>query len=159
MSRTIVSTELVCGKADQKITSECHRIRKDVFHLEQGLPLETEYDGVEDVSTHFLLRVTERDPTTGEQTVKSVGTVRGTAPDAYPSGRRYKLSRLAIDKEYRKHRFGRRLVESLHEWVLEDAKAASRPAEVECNSHIFTMGFYSDLGYANEGSRICRSKS
>lgn len=52
---------------------------------------------------HFLVRVTEEAPATGEQTVKSVGTIRATTPDVYhlvyPDAdpatlvRRYKLSR------------------------------------------------------------------
>lgn len=76
----------------------------------QGIPLETEYDelvlahlrtarilnrslSLDDVACHFLLRVTELDSVTGERIVKSVGTIRGVAPDAYPTMQRYKLSR------------------------------------------------------------------
>jgi hypothetical protein len=71
---------------------------------------------VEQIAFHFLLRLTEVDPSTGETTTKSVGTIRGTTPDVYPAINRYKLSRyltvsssaadfyplgrLAIDKEY-----------------------------------------------------------
>ncbi|KAJ6539671.1 acyl-CoA N-acyltransferase [Mycena capillaripes] len=150
----IVSTEIVFGQGDPKLIPDCHRIRKEVFHIEQGFPLDTEYDDVEDVAYHFLLRVTEEDPSTGERSVKSVGTIRGTTPDAYPSINRYKLSRLAVDKNYRKHRFGRLLVESLHKWIQEDAKATSRPAEVECHSQLPAMAFYAKFGYTVEGAQF-----
>lgn len=32
----------------------------------------------------------------------------------------YKLTRLAILKDYRKYRLGRELVQALHDWVIED---------------------------------------
>lgn len=51
-------------------------------------------------------------------------------------------NRLAIDKDYRKHRFGRLLVESLHKWIADDAKAKSLPVEIECHSHLATINFY-----------------
>ncbi|KAJ7682471.1 acyl-CoA N-acyltransferase [Mycena polygramma] len=148
MTLQIVSTEIVYGQGDQKIIPDCWRIRKE------GFPLDTEYDDVENVAYHFLLRVTETDPTTGEQTVKSVGTIRGTTPDTYPTIKRYKLSRLAVDKNYRKHRFGRLLVDALHKWIQDDAKATNRPAEVECHSQIPAMGFYAKFGYVAEGPRF-----
>ncbi|KAJ7037818.1 hypothetical protein C8F04DRAFT_1091635 [Mycena alexandri] len=123
MSKTIVSIELVFGKGDQRIIPDCHRIRQEVFHLEQGLPLEAEYD-------RYLVKAPLR---------------------RFHCLLKLNLSaRLTIDKNYRKHRFGRLLVESLHKLILEDVKATSRPAEVECNSHIFTVDFYSDLGYTTE---------
>ncbi|KAF7352494.1 Glucosamine 6-phosphate N-acetyltransferase [Mycena venus] len=151
----IISTEILFGQGDnaQKILPDCHRLRREVFHLEQGIPIETEYDDVEHLACHFLLRVTEQDPVSGEPTVKSVGTIRGTTPGVYPSVDRYKLSRMAVDKAYRKHRFGHLLVRSLHKWIQEDAKAANRPAEVECHSHVFTMGFYAKFGYTPEGEQ------
>ncbi|KAJ7791686.1 hypothetical protein B0H14DRAFT_3566395, partial [Mycena olivaceomarginata] len=45
------------------------------------------------------------------------------------------------------------LVAKLHQWVQADAKAANRPAEVECHSHVFTTGFYAKLGYTPEVGR------
>ncbi|KAJ6539672.1 hypothetical protein B0H19DRAFT_1180080 [Mycena capillaripes] len=68
--------------------------------------------------------------------------------------KRYKLSRLTIDKDYRKHRFGRLLVERLHKWIQEDAKVKSRPAEVECHSHLATIEFYAKFGYLVEGPQF-----
>ncbi|KAJ7228340.1 acyl-CoA N-acyltransferase [Mycena pura] len=150
----VVSTEVVYARGDEEIIRECHRIRKEVFHLEQGFPLDTEYDDVEDVATHFLLRVTESDTATGAQTVKAVGTIRVTTPEIYRTLNRYKLSRLAVDRAYREHRFGRRLVEHLHDWVRADARATNRRAEIECHSQIPVMGFYAKFGYRAEGPQF-----
>ncbi|KAJ7639130.1 acyl-CoA N-acyltransferase [Roridomyces roridus] len=161
MSRSIVSTEVVHARGDETIIKDCHRIRVQVFHVEQGFPLETEFDAVEDVAEHFLVRVTEQDPVSGERSVKSVGTIRGTTPDVhhllYPDvdpatlTRRYKLSRLAVDKDYREHRFGRLLVESLNKWVEEHAKSTRLPAQVECHSQVPVIPFYRKMGYVEEG--------
>ncbi|KAF7374510.1 Glucosamine 6-phosphate N-acetyltransferase [Mycena sanguinolenta] len=154
-SSKIISTEIVFGQGDdaQAILPDCYRLRKEVFHIEQGISLDTEYDGADNIAVHFLLRVTEHDPVSGESIVKGVGTIRVTTPDVYPAVNRYKLSRMAVDKGYRQHRFGRLLVARLHEWIQEHAKATNRPAEVECYSHIFTMGFYTKFGYIPEGEK------
>ncbi|KAF8213860.1 acyl-CoA N-acyltransferase [Mycena galopus ATCC 62051] len=144
----ILSTEIVYAQGDEKIIADCHRLRAE------GFPLDTEFDDVEQIAFHFLLRVTELDPSTGEPTVKSVGTIRGTTPGTYPGINRYKLSRLAVDKNYRKHKFGRLLVEKLHQWIQADAKAANRSAEVECHSQLPAMGFYAKFGYKPEGEQF-----
>ncbi|KAJ7774119.1 hypothetical protein B0H14DRAFT_3164667 [Mycena olivaceomarginata] len=129
----IVSTEIVFGRGDERTA------------IALGFPLDTEFDEfvspriikstgfLKQIAFHFLLRLTEVDPSTGQTTTKSVGTIRGTTPGVYPAINRYKLSRLAIDKEYRKHKFGGLLVENLHRWIQEDAKTTNRPAEVECH--------------------------
>ncbi|KAJ7068581.1 acyl-CoA N-acyltransferase [Mycena amicta] len=153
MSAKIVSFEVVSSN-DESIISECHRIRKQVFHIEQKFPLDTEFDDVEDVAMHLLVRVTEEDPATGVQTVKGVGTIRGTTPDVYPAINRYKLSRLAVEAGYRQHKLGRLLVESLHKWVVADAAETNRPAEIECHSQINVIPFYAKFGYVPEGERF-----
>ncbi|KAF7332313.1 Glucosamine 6-phosphate N-acetyltransferase [Mycena kentingensis (nom. inval.)] len=141
---------IVHARADPQIIAECHRIREQVFHVEQKFPLDTEFDEVENVAMHFLVRATDTDPTTGETTVKGVGTIRGTSPDAYPGKTCYKLSRLAVLADYREHKLGRRLVESLHEWIVEDAIATNRPAVIEAHSQLPVIGFYKKFGYIPE---------
>ncbi|KAF7301952.1 Glucosamine 6-phosphate N-acetyltransferase [Mycena indigotica] len=154
MSTKIISFEVVHGRNDPEIIEECHRIRKEVFHIEQKFPLDTEFDEVEHVAMHFLVRVTEEDSTTGERVTKGVGTIRGTAPDVYPAINRYKLSRLAVEADYRQHKLGRLLVNSLHNWVLLDAAATNRPAEVECHAQIPVIPFYEKFGFVPEGERF-----
>jgi GNAT superfamily N-acetyltransferase len=61
----------------------------------------------EEISTHFLLRLTP--------SLKPIGTIRG-----YPvsgTADTYKLTRLAVLKDYRRYGFGRKLVDALHTWV------------------------------------------
>ncbi|KAJ7284074.1 acyl-CoA N-acyltransferase [Mycena rebaudengoi] len=155
MSR-IVSTEVISAQGDQKIIKECHRIREEVFHIEQGFPLDTEFDDVEDIAQHFLVCMTEEDAATGAQTVKYVGTIRGTTPEVYANNR-YKLSRLAVAKDYRKYRLGRVLVDSLHKWIREDAARRGSDAtfvEVECHSQLPVMAFYAKFGYESEGAQF-----
>lgn len=61
----------------------------------------------EDISTHILLRLTP--------SMEPIGTIRGyLVPGSTDT---YKLTRLAVTKEYRKYGFGRKLVEALHQWI------------------------------------------
>lgn len=56
----------------------------------------------------------------------------------------YKLARLCILADYRKHKFGRDLVERAHEWVREDMHSRGlTTARSFCNSQIPVKGFYS----------------
>ena len=88
---------------------------------------------MDDTATHFLLRLTP--------SLKPIGTIRCTRTDGY-----YKLSRLAVLKDYRQYRFGRALVQSLHDFVKADAKSAgsrvSDTVKVLCHSQIPVQGFY-----------------
>lgn len=88
---------------------------------------------MEDASAHFLLRLTP--------SLEPIGTIR-----AYkmPGASYYKLSRLAVLKEYRRRRFGRELVMSLHDWVKGQAQQESILESVQIVSHsqIPVKGFY-----------------
>lgn len=88
---------------------------------------------MEDASAHFLLRLTP--------SLEPIGTIR-----AYemPGANHYKLSRLAVLKEYRRHRFGRELVLSLHDWVKGQAreKGTLESVKVVTHSQIPVKGFY-----------------
>ena len=73
--------------------------------------------------------------------LQPIGTIRCTKTKGY-----YKLSRLAVLKDYRQYRFGRALVQSLHDFVKADAKSAgsrvSDTVKVVCHSQIPVKGFY-----------------
>ena len=93
---------------------------------------------MEDQATHFLLRLTP--------SLVPVGTIRGFK---YPGKEYYKLTRLAVLREYRKYRFGRALVERLHDWVREDALrhgsgsgSTAGLVDVIAHSQIPVKGFY-----------------
>ena len=83
-------------------------------------------------ATHFLLRLLP--------SLMPVGTIRLVKGLGY-----YKLSRLAVLKDYRQYRFGRALVLTLHDFVRHDAKGNG---EMDCvrivsHSQIPVKGFYS----------------
>ena len=104
--------------------------------MEQGFPSETELDELDPESTHFLLSTTIPSPPPTslvsllptsvsstlsqtenkggdrESTIKPVGTVRLTP-------RLGKVSRLAVDKEYRQYGFGKVIMEGLEKFVRE----------------------------------------
>lgn len=70
----------------------------------------------------------------------------------------YKLTRLAVLKDYRKYRFGKLLVETLHEWARNDALethgSEAKHATLVCHSQIPVQGFYSKFGYTPEGEQF-----
>lgn len=72
--------------------------------------------------------------------LRPIGTIRAsrTSTTNY-----YKLSRLAVHKDYRKLHFGRELVLALHNWVATDALSLGETsAKVVSHSQIPAMAFY-----------------
>ncbi|KAJ8455487.1 hypothetical protein ONZ45_g18933 [Pleurotus djamor] len=109
---------LVSGNDDENLAlrQQCYKIRIDVFHHEQKFPLDTEIGDInEDEATHFLLRLTDTPDLT------PVGTIRAYKSSPHIPNPYYKLTRLAVLKPYRQYKFGRELVEALHNWVKHDA--------------------------------------
>ncbi|KDR83997.1 hypothetical protein GALMADRAFT_690220 [Galerina marginata CBS 339.88] len=125
---------------------QCYDVRIEVFHHEQKFPLETEIDDMEDNATHFLLRLTP--------SLTPIGTIRAFK---VPGKEYYKLTRLAVLKDYRQYRFGRALVERLHDWVNEDAlrnngaNTTGALVEIVSHSQIPVKGFYAKFGYEPQG--------
>ncbi|KAF8639876.1 hypothetical protein AX17_001130 [Amanita inopinata Kibby_2008] len=142
--RTSITHEIVIAHAPQE-RQQCYDVRINVFHLEQKFPLDTELDAHEETATHFLLRLIP--------SLVPVGTIR-----AYkvPGAQYYKLSRLAVLKEYRRFNFGRELVQALHDWVrgagIEPGQVGS--AQIVTHSQIPVKGFYARFGYRPEGEEF-----
>ncbi|CAL1701286.1 unnamed protein product [Somion occarium] len=149
----------------KELREQCYSVRIDVFHHEQGFPIEDEIDNLEDVATHFLLRLTS-----GSDAGKPVGTIRYTKQTS-PSTREtyYKLSRFAVLKDYRNYRFGVGLVNALHDYIRTDARKSrnegsangnNAPGDqdgfvrVVCHSQIYIKGFYEKIGYEPEGEEF-----
>ncbi|KAH9943238.1 acyl-CoA N-acyltransferase [Epithele typhae] len=138
----------------EELRQQCYDVRIEVFHREQGFPLETEVDEFDDAATHFLLRLTP-----SMQPIGTIRCVRG------PHGAYYKLTRLAILHGFRKHRFGRALVLALHDYIRTDVRARAAAAAapgpagspeptsvtVVCSSQLPAKGFYAKFGYVAEG--------
>ncbi|KAF9464860.1 acyl-CoA N-acyltransferase [Collybia nuda] len=140
---TIPPHEIVVIQTPEE-RQQCYDVRINVFHTEQKFPLETEIDEFEELATHFLLRlIPSKTP---------IGTIRVYKA---PGGGYYKLSRLAVLKDYRSYRFGRELVLALHDWVRTDAlKASQSVAEIVSHSQLYIKGFYAKFGYEAEGAEF-----
>ncbi|KAF8915364.1 acyl-CoA N-acyltransferase [Mucidula mucida] len=137
--------EVILVTSDDLI-QQCYDIRINVFHYEQGFPLETEIDDLDPGATHFLLRLVP--------SLKPIGTIRGIkSPEGY-----YKLSRLAVLKDYRQFKFGRKLVLTLHDWVKTDAlvhkTVENDVVRVISHSQLYVKGFYAKFGYVEEGEEF-----
>ncbi|KNZ77201.1 UPF0039 protein yybD [Termitomyces sp. J132] len=142
MNNKVPAHEIIIARSDSEI-QQCYDVRIAVFHIEQKFPLETEIDEYDTnkTATHFLLRLTP--------SLTPAGTIRAyMAPEGY-----YKLSRLAVIKDYRSFRFGRELVVALHDWVKTHALNAGSTEWVEIVSHsqLPVKGFYSKFGYQAQG--------
>ncbi|KAF9077025.1 hypothetical protein BDP27DRAFT_1414152 [Rhodocollybia butyracea] len=127
--------EIIIASTEEEV-QQCYQVRIDVFHHEQRFPLDTEIDYLDPIATHFLLRLTP--------SLTPIGVIRGSRS---PSTGSYKLSRLAVLKEYRQYHFGRKLVEALHAWIKADAQQSggqttSGSVRVVCHSQIPVKGFY-----------------
>ncbi|KAF5387885.1 hypothetical protein D9615_000624 [Tricholomella constricta] len=139
----IQAHEIVVARTEGEI-QQCYDVRIAVFHVEQKFPLETEFDDFDPTATHLLLRLTP--------SLTPVGTIRmNKAPGGY-----YKLSRLAVLKDYRSFHFGRELVLALHDCAKSDASAAGTTEylEIVCHSQLPVKGFYDKFGYQPEGAEF-----
>ncbi|KAH7930658.1 acyl-CoA N-acyltransferase [Leucogyrophana mollusca] len=128
-----------------KLLQDCIDVRIGVFVDEQKFPLDVEVDEHDPTATHILLRLVP--------SLKPIGTIRAYKVEG---ANYYKLSRLAVLKEYRQHRFGRDLVFALHDWVKEDAKktVGLDVAKVVSHSQIPVKSFYAKYGYLPEGDEF-----
>ncbi|KAF9652508.1 acyl-CoA N-acyltransferase [Thelephora ganbajun] len=122
---------------------QCYDIRVAVFVVEQGFSIDDESDEWDETSTHLLVRLVP--------SLKPVGTIRPVWTPGY-----YKLSRLAVLKDYRRFSFGRALVLGLHDWVRIDAIKNGRNDEVKIRAHsqLPVKGFYAKYGYIPEGDEF-----
>ncbi|KAI0254831.1 acyl-CoA N-acyltransferase [Lactifluus subvellereus] len=147
MIHEIILIPSVGQSGREKLLQQCYDIRIDVFHREQGFPLDTEIDELDETAEHFLLRLLP--------SLQPIGTVRAsrTSSQGVPY---YKLSRLAVLDEYRKHHFGRELVFALHEWTIADSlsRGDEQSVKVACHSQIPVKAFYAKFGYTPEGDEF-----
>ncbi|EIW82280.1 hypothetical protein CONPUDRAFT_54556 [Coniophora puteana RWD-64-598 SS2] len=125
-----------------EIQKQCIDVRIAVFIHEQGFSIDDEVDKYDSDprATHILLRLVP--------SMTPIGTIRAVklAPG------KYKLSRLAVLKEYRQYRFGRDLVHALHAWVEQSASQDGvQSAQIIAHSQIPVKPFYAKYGYVNEG--------
>ncbi|KAH9977658.1 acyl-CoA N-acyltransferase [Lactifluus volemus] len=148
MLHQVIQIPSVGQSGREQLLDQCFEIRIDVFHREQGFPLDAEIDRLDQTAEHFLLRLLSPPQPIG------IGTIRVSRASLHGVPY-YKLSRLAVLSQYRKHQFGRQLVLALHEWVQSDALARGEPsATVVCHSQLPVKAFYAKFGYTPEGDQF-----
>lgn len=116
------------------------KIRHQVFMLEQGVPSEIEIDKYEAACIHFVLY--------GDNN-EAIATCR-----LLPLGKGVmKLQRMAVQKNYRGHDYGRLLVEA-----AEDFSKDLGCNSITLGAQITAIGFYERMGYVKEGEMFLDAK-
>lgn len=108
------------------------QVRERVFVVEQGVPIEEEWDADDPHSRHVLARDAQRRP---------IGTGRLT-----PDG---KIGRLAVLPEWRGRGVGQGLLQAL----LDQARERGLP-EVRLHAQVSAIGFYDRAGFEPYGERF-----
>lgn len=123
-------TRLRVRDADwQRDLEAIRRIRETVFVIEQAVPADIEWDGLDRTCLHALAEDENRD---------AVATGR-----LHPSG---KIGRMAVLREWRGHGAGAAVLEHL----LEAARTAGL-SEVYLHGQTRVLGFYARYGFVAEG--------
>ena len=98
-------------------------------HCAQGVLLRPD-----ETAEHFLLRLLP--------SLQPVGTIRASRANS-GGAPYYRLSRLAVLKDFRKLKFGRELVLAYHKWVAADAHSRGEiAANLLCISMVEVNAFY-----------------
>lgn len=108
------------------------QVRETVFVVEQGVPIEEEWDADDPHSRHVLARDAQRRP---------IGSGRLT-----PDG---KIGRLAVLPEWRDRGVGQTLLQAL----LDQARERGLP-EVRLHAQVSAVGFYERTGFEPYGERF-----
>ena len=122
----------VSRAVSERERSQGRALRHAVFVVEQGVPIDVEVDGLDDVCQHFLVR-------TGEH---AVATARARTTE-----RGWKIERVAVADEYRRRAVGTLLVQRM----LADAPVG---AEVYVHAQESALGFWERLGFVADGPRF-----
>ena len=120
----------ISNAAWTKRAKDLRYIRKVVFIQEQSVPVELEWDGLDDDATHFLV-----ENSNGE----AIGCAR-----LLNDGQ---IGRVAVLKRFRKNNIGRQLML----YIIDYARSHSYP-NLFLHSQISAVNFYVALGFAKEGS-------
>jgi predicted GNAT family N-acyltransferase len=112
---------------NQKELEDAFSVRRTVFINEQNVPAEEELDHHEDEATHFVL-YHEGSP---------IGAGRFRFVDGYG-----KVERICVLKEARKTGAGKRIMNGIEEYALEEDIR-----KLKLNSQTHAIPFYAGLGY------------
>ncbi len=115
--------------------SDIFAVRSRVFQDEQGVDPALEFDGLDQVATHFLAYEGER----------AVGTARIRFLDSHTA----KLERVAVLANRRRHGIGRKIVETALEFL-----ASKNISDLRIHAQISVVAFYQKLGFVTEGEEF-----
>ena len=113
------------------------RIRMEVFVEEQGVPRDIEMDDRDALCQHVLARVDSKLVGTGRIDLKHGG----------------KIGRVAVLADYRGQGIGQAIMKALEIIALE-----TNLTEVWLNAQCKALGFYSNLGYREEGPEFMEAE-
>jgi len=108
------------------------RVRDVVFVIEQAVPADIEWDGLDDTCTHALAEDRNRD---------AIATGR-----LHPSG---KIGRMAVLRDWRGHGVGAAVLE----YLIQSARAQGL-REVYLHGQTRVLGFYAGFGFVAEGDEF-----
>ncbi|MGK0551269.1 GNAT family N-acetyltransferase [Enterococcus faecalis] len=112
------------------------RIRNHVFMVEQGVPVEIEIDQKEALCIHFVLYLDNG---------QAVATCRLLPLDQ----EHIKLQRMAVEKAYRGHEYGRLIIAEAEKFAQSHGYHL-----ITLGAQITAVGFYEKLGYVKHGERF-----
>jgi len=119
--------DLVIGNSEELI-AKSRAIRNQVFVIEQGIPIELDFDGLDEQSYHAL--VTDN--------YSLVGTARLTIVD----DKNAVMARVAVLKEYRGSGIATKLINAL----LSHAREINIDS-IEIHAHEHLRGYYENFGF------------
>ena len=125
----------VAKVSEPSLLDAAFAVRREVFVVEQAVPLEEEFDAFEDESFHFLALAGEEPcgAARWRQTKEGV-----------------KFERIAVLKAYRRMGIGKALMEAL----FEDIAKAGVKGKYYLHAQIEAMPLYASFGFAPVGERF-----
>lgn len=119
----------------EKELNDALEIRKTVFVLEQGVPIDAEIDEYEKTSTHVILY--------HDNIPAAVGRYR-TYENNFA-----KVERVAVLKNYRKYGYGKQIMTFIHNHAKQNGYKGTM-----LNGQTHAKSFYEQLGYISEGEEF-----
>ncbi len=117
--------------------SDVFEIRRQVFQVEQGVPAQIEFDGIDDLAIHVIVYASD-----GKNYPVATGRV-------YFDGETYRIGRVAVIKEERGKSYGDFAVRMLaNKAFLAGAK------EIHIDSQVTAIPFYERIGFRTLGEEF-----
>lgn len=117
--------------------TEVYDIRRQVFHVEQGVSLEEEFDEIDDLAVHVLVF-------TSDEPSRAVATGR-----VFFDGDNYKIGRVAVLKSERGKKYGDFVVR-----MLANKAFIAGADEIHINAQVVAVPFYEKIGFISYGDEF-----